>query len=504
MILSVICVAPARAIDTSPAPPILPNSPLLFTAYFIETATPHYIELYNSSSDLINIRDWKMTMTWSSIAPGTPSAVTTPLSLKLSNSDQYIPAKSYAVVGFGDAVNNPSIHVDALTGQPGEYISQLQLENPSYQPYTKYFSSAQTAPMRLKETSTGYTSTGNYSAETRSSLYDNGLYEVGISSPASVPLQVVEVLANPRTCSPLETDTACREYVKLYNPTDGDISFENTRLHIGSMSSSGTTVHLGGVIKAGSNAVFSTKEDGSDLSISNGGGYVWLEDTYGLKIYDNTVMAFEDATSSIHKGQSWALIDGQWQWATPSPSGANLPLPPEPEQTTPATTSIVQPCRSDQYRNPLTNRCKLIEVSDSSLTPCAANQYRSPETNRCRLVNAASSSSSLTPCAANQYRSTETNRCRLVSTASTSSLKPCATNQERNPDTNRCRNITSSQIPQADFAVQTTADPPSQTIGWLAFAGVAGLAASYGVWEWRREIGSKISGVAGRLTKGNT
>ena len=290
-------------------------------------------------------------------------------------------------------------------------------------------------------------------------------------------------------------DSACREYVKFYNYSDGPIDFTNTALHIGTLSSSSSTP-LAGVVQPGEYALFATGASGGALEISNSGGYVWLSDVYGVTQYDNTIVEYADASSATHKGQSWALIDDLWQWGVPQPGGANMPLPVVVEPTTQAAAPT--PCRSDQYRNPETNRCKLITTASTSLTPCAANQYRNPETNRCKAI--VSASSTLTPCAAGQYRNPETNRCKAIATTA-SSLTPCSEGYERNPDTNRCRKSTVASIPTVEGAVETVVDGEGSTIGWLAFGSVAGLALSYSAWEWRREVAGLFSRMMSLLSR---
>src|SRR5262249_8101487 len=46
-------------------------------------------------------------------------------------------------------------------------------------------------------------------------------------------LQILEILPDARSCSPLETDPTCNDYVKLYNPTDLPINLAQYRLRIG-------------------------------------------------------------------------------------------------------------------------------------------------------------------------------------------------------------------------------------------------------------------------------
>lgn len=469
-----------QALGTTTPPPILPKSPLLITAYSIEAGQPLYFEIYNDSNEIVKASDWTLNFMWSLESGVAPSPVTQPLSLPLTAQAQYIPPGEYVVVSFGASVDGASVVVNPIVGEAGNFISAMSLENEAYQPYDKIFDVPESGQMRLNQTTTGYTTTKKYAVDDRTLLYDNRFYQ----PLDSFPLKPTEILANPKACSPLETDLSCKEYVEFFNPTASPISFEGTRLRIGYQGQGGTTVQLSGMVDPGGYVVFNAREDGSALSITNSGGYVWLQDRYGVKTYDNSVTPYANASGASHKGESWSLVDGSWQWSVTTPGSQNRALPIK-ETKASQTVSSLRPCAANQYRNPATNRCKLISSQTSSLTPCAATQYRNPETNRCRSLS--SSSTSLQPCAANQFRNPETNRCKsLVSTAS-SRLKPCTANQERNPDTNRCRNKTSA-IPDAAFAVKSVKEGGKAFAGWWALGGVGVLAVGYGAWEWRREV----------------
>lgn len=484
-------------LDTTPPPPRLESSPLLVTGYYMLQNVPKYVEIYNNSTAPQNTKDWTLQLSWTPASDGQVQ-VPNPLTLGLSGRDQYLAAKSYVVVSFDGSVTGASIQITTgIVNDPALYVNQLAVTNASYKPYLKTFTSPQSSRMYLNETSTGYTTTGAYSVDTRPQLYDSGLYEIGVSAPASFPLAPIEILANPRSCSPTEVDTACHEYVKFFNPTDQDISFANTRLRIGSQAQAATTLPLGGVIHPGEYAVFDHATDGSALAITNGGGYVWLEDALGIKTYENTVTEYADASATIHKGQSWALLNDSWQWALPSPAGMNTSLPPATIDS-PGAVSTLTPCKDGQYRSPETNRCRNIEATTASLTPCAGDEYRSPDTNRCRKT--VSTAASLQPCDAGQYRNTETNRCKSIAAAS-AALQPCAANQERNPDTNRCRLIASSIIPSVGDALTENPSASQPTIGWLGFGFVAALAGGYGLWEWRRELKSLSLRIVHQFTK---
>lgn len=487
-VLALVCMtlmqpASVSAIETIEPPDRLSPSPLLISAYYISGATPGYFEIYNSSSETIDMSTWALSLKWT-LSPSAPtgSAASPPLTMPLASSARYLPGHHYAVVGFGSVVVGASVTFEAVTGTPNSFLNEISLVNAGYKPYVKTFTTAQSQRMMLGETTTGYTSTGSYATDTRTALYDSGLYT---PSQSEFPLAPIEVLANPRNCSPSELDTACREYVKFYNHTSTPVSFEGTRLRIGYQGqavSSSNTIALTGTIAPGEYAVFAATETGAPLTITNTGGYVWLEDLYGIVSYPSSVISYSDASSDTHKGQSWALINGSWQWALPSPSGANLPLPVETSTTT--TDSLV-PCRPDQYRSPETNRCRALE-SVSTPTACDSSEYRNPETGRCKKI-ASATSSTLQPCDDGQYRNPETNRCKSLASQA-SSLTPCAPGWERNPETNRCRKASAGTTSLSDFAVLPYEETKSSGLGWLAFATVGAGLAAYGIWEWRVEL----------------
>ncbi len=324
----------------------------------------------------------------------------------------------------------------------------------------------------------------------------------------STPVKIAEILPHARDCSPNENTMGCQDYVKLHNPGNEEWPLNGLRLRIGyagqSVTSSNAIV-LGGTIPAGGYATFMTKADGSSMSITDSGGWVWLEDVWGIggplkdAVGKTTVVEYPSASSTNKIGWAWAYdqSDSAWKWtaklaASDQPSEFYIPTN-EPGKD----VSNLTPCRADQYRNPLTNRCNLVSSASTTTRQCAANQYRSSETNRCRLLT--STAGSQTSCKENQYRNPETNRCKSNATTA-SSLKACDANQERNPSTNRCRKIAST-MPVADFAVtKDGAKEKSTPLGWMAFVSVGVLVIMYGIWEWRFEIG-KFFGTILRVVK---
>ncbi len=238
------------------------------------------------------------------------------------------------------------------------------------------------------------------------------------------------------------------------------------------------------------------------LAFSDQETNITLPNSSGLELILLAANGNKVSTSPVYSGspedQSWALVNGAWQWTNqPSPNSQNKQSAEDPkdEEESSGSTSQLKPCAANQYRNPETNRCKLISSTSSSLTPCAANQYRNPATNRCK--NVASATSSLVPCKAGQVRNPETNRCKSTSSAS-STLTPCKAGQVRNPETNRCRKISlvsSARNPASALKPENLDQAAAgSAVNWLAISGVSLAAAGYVVYEWRQEIARGLAG----------
>jgi hypothetical protein len=307
--------------------------------------------------------------------------------------------------------------------------------------------------------------------------------------PASTShgLQILELLPNARACGPTESAYDCGDYVKLHNPTNAPIDLSLYRLRSdsgGLKSSSSNTFALGGLLNPGEYAVVNTRASGDPISLTNTGGYVWLEDAWGVKIYDDPI-AYPDASLDSKKGQSWA-VDGTstWLWMPPQPTGPNYwpPVVAEPLVSS-AVVSTLTPCKEGQERNLETNRCRNIVSLATTLTPCKTGQERSSETNRCRSVLA--TSTALTPCKPGETRNTETNRCRK-NTTTASTLTTCKPGQERSAETNRCRK-SQSAVNTASITDVKTNQLTNKRAWWLA-AIIIIAALAYAIYEYRQDL----------------
>jgi len=219
----------------------------------------------------------------------------------------------------------------------------------------------------------------NYIADDYSNCYIN-----------SVKLLITEILPNP-----LGLDTG-KEFIEIYNPTSQDVDLSFYKIAIGIDSIKYYSFPIGSVIKAGQYFVLYNSQVNYTL--------INTVSLVGLFTQDNQEVFQTQIYLNSKDGESWSLIDNLWQYTNqPSPGKSNL------MSVTVEDESAPQPCAPNQYRNPETNRCKLITVKQASLTPCKDGEYRSETTNRCRSI---SSEAKLVECSEGEFRNPETNRCK--------------------------------------------------------------------------------------------
>ncbi len=333
----------------------------------------------------------------------------------------------------------------------------------------------------------------------RPALYSGGWYTGPPVDTAG--LKITELLPAAKDCAPSDADWACGDYVKLQNTSSQPVTLSDYRVRAGNKTTSPSVTNTFNwqqaqppelaprlMLPADAYYTLRLRDDGKFLSLTDGGGWVWLEDAYGAQQYADSEVAYGSATTADKNGAALAYRaeTASWQWTTePNPyDGPSIFAGFDGIATTTSTGGLV-PCRDDQYRSETTNRCRSISTI-AGLTPCKEGQYRSEETNRCRSI-ASAVVASLTPCAPGQERNPATNRCRKIG-ASDNELAPCKEGQERNPATNRCRNAAATSLPPAAFAVAPIAQTGKAFVGWWALGGLGVLALGYGVWEWRAEM----------------
>lgn len=464
-------VAAIIAVDPN-APAPLAGQPFLISAVPFGADTT-FIELHNPHDNAVNLDGYSVVLEYKN---GSVQVVSLPNIYLLG--DSFMTLSNGAFVSNADAsyaipVQSAVLYKVSIKDHSGNTSLQLVIDGPTATRYTW---------LQRKSGEAGLDIFQANMTQKEMPVLPRGLGTYLL--PAAIPsVQIVEILASHATCAPNDISLVCGDYVKFYNPSDAAVDLSSFRLRSDSGTSlSGNAFSLPYIIPAKSYMTISTRDDGDPISLTNDGGYVWLEDAEGVKRFDETIISYPDASSTTKVGWSWALDrDNIWKWtSTPQPDEANLITLPSSVQ---GTSTELAECPAGKYRNPDTNRCRNIEEAIATLTACEEGKERNPLTNRCRNV-ATLATAVLAPCDEGQERNPATNRCRQIASAE-SSLKPCDEGYERNSETNRCRKMISS-------LAGSITDPPAETNSsptwyWLGGAVLLG-AVGYGVYEWRTEI----------------
>lgn len=460
----------------------LSDSPLVVAGFERTTSTNQksFLQLYNAGTMPIDLNKWVIATSSSSQS-------------LLPQLDGVLAPKHHIVASYNGAVSSSTAGIEVVAqARPIASTESIKIIPPSdsgYKPseiIQPYKSTNPNDVWLRRMTTTGYSTAAAPFDELGSmsvsqlAIMNDGLYR----APDAPALRVIEIYAYASECAPNDESVLCGDYIKLYNPSDTIVYLDDlvirTDSNSASSSSSNTFTLFGEVAPHGYMIVYET-DSGGKISLTNGGGYVWLEDVLGIARYDDTITHYESATSD-KQGWSYALINNTWQWTmTPQPMGENNLLLPAP------VVEIPKACPVGQYRNPDTNRCRTIEEAVNALASCSEGQERNPLTNRCRSV--LSATTTLMPCGEGQERNPATNRCRSIASA-VAELIPCDEGYERNPATNRCKKVVSVSSPAASLtqpaevsSQKTLIDNPYAITSAIVLGGVA-----YALYEWRSEM----------------
>jgi hypothetical protein len=498
---------PAYAATTiTPQPPVTSSAPGLVITAFAGNPILDFAELYNQSDDPIALKDGRLQFTV--IGNGATGQVEQTATLPFPSAwilpHQYLTFErgvnsgtsiAFSLDGSSFLSGLTSPRLSTLELQPSGAGDKITINIPTGQlTATNWAQHKQRGKSTLSMS--GVFATDYSLKTTAATAFSDPLY----TPPENLKgLVVAEILANARSCTPTDTSLDCGDYVKLFNSGNEaiDLSLYQLRSDSGGLKPSTTnTFSMSGVLAPGAYSLMRLKDNGDPMSLTNTGGYVWLEDAEGVKKYE-PMYDYPDVSADSKKGLSWAYDSAalSWNWMTPAPEGKNYWPAPEPQPIAPIPPSIsttVADCGPGRERNPATNRCRNIvaaTAATTSLVPCKDNQERNPETNRCRSV--LSASTSLIPCSAGEVRNPETNRCKKTISAAVASLNACKEGQERNPTTNRCRKIVGASSKIADVKDVEAKTVGSSTSWWITGFALVG-AMGYGVYEWRQEIRQKM------------
>ena len=470
--IMVLCLPPPNALAelTTTDTTLLPNAPVMITSYqtSLGNTDVRYIEIYNSGNELVNLSDWKV------------YDVANARSLSFITSyTGYMRPDTHIVMARSGEVSNASYEITgwnttASTPVILKTLTTLQLQHDGYRSADLTVKANGVEQIRNYGVSSYLTTFAEGSSR---SLFDDGLYD----APASpLGIEVSEVYPYSSDCSPLDSSTLCGDYIELHNTSGVPIDLTDLVVRTDSSSSSRTvsnTFTLSGMLADDGYLAITQTDDGGRISLTNSGGYIWLEDAWNTHAYSEFMTQWPSAPSDV-QGYSYMKDEaGMWAWTTaPTPGTANAFSAP---------VVVVAACSEGKYRSPETGRCRTIEEAVSELASCDEGYERNPTTNRCRKITLATSST-LTPCLEGQERNPLTNRCRSIASA-IAELMPCDEGYERNPATNRCRKAQSTAVPGAPFAVEPVASAPPVWQWWTG--GLIGVALlGYAGWEWRHEI----------------
>lgn len=473
------------------SPKELVSSPLQLVAYQREEqgTSLRFLQLYNAGDEPLDLNQWTVSLnntketilprTAGHMLPGEHLIFTEPNAIKGVSSAYYLTEHHF---------NNEVITRITIT-PPADTLIASELSDLKYTVIdkTKNINNYDQLWARAFSGRNVHASATTWAADQSdtTSLPHDGLY---VPPADSSHLQIVEIYPYSKNCAPTDEDILCRDYVKLYNPTINTIDLNEYVLRSDSSSANRTssnTVSLSGyTIRPGQYITISRTDNSGKLSLTNSGGYVWLEDTWGLALYDETMTRYENAGIN-EQMKAWAQNDdGVWKWTSkPRPTSANE----FDIEVLGASASSLTECPVGKYRNPETNRCRTIEEAVNALSACPEGQVRNPETNRCRSSLIANT---LIPCKEGQERNPETNRCRSIASA-VAELIPCDEGYERNPATNRCRKSLSDVVGGSNLANVASVpmgSAPENTLKTVLMFTVAVCAVAYGLYEWRNEV----------------
>lgn len=309
---------PTYALDTVPSTGIQTkvNGPLLITGYSFSGHSLRYVQLYNSSGSVVSLDDWRVSLEYAPSGQQTYATLAgnvAPGKYVTIANETTVPTATFTFIDTNPTSDPIPTSVSLLAPASSNYLNEVA--TPSITSTTPRVTGTPATFYFARNISS---STGNFLSTFTAfipsptfGLISDGLYV----APVSPSLQTIEIYPDAKACSPIETDPACMDYVKLLNTSTAPIDLTQFRLRTGQYGSTSTnsnTAKLSGVLLPGHSESFS-------LNLSASGSWVWLEDAYGSMVYESSLQSYP--SSSGHEQQAWSMDNqGVWQWtafATP-------------------------------------------------------------------------------------------------------------------------------------------------------------------------------------------
>jgi len=310
----VISGPPAAALDTTPSVnvPTKVNGPLFITGYSFSGHSLRYVQAYNSSNAVLDLKGWRVT-----VEAGASSQT-------IATLDGLVAPNKYFTVARSDTLPSATFiftSPDTPSDPPLNSVSLVPPESSHYLNEVASPTITSSTPRISGNPATFYlsrnvsASTGNYLStyagfipNANTAIVSDALY-----SPPAVPeVSIVEIFADSIACSPFEVHPVCADYVKIYNETTGMVDLSKYRIRSGSYgqaAASSNTTSLKGVIDSGHYAAF-------PVSLSASGSWLWLEDTFGLEAYVQSQVAYPSNNGYDQQAWSYDVSSGRWRWTT--------------------------------------------------------------------------------------------------------------------------------------------------------------------------------------------
>lgn len=320
----IVLVAPLDAsasIVTQPTQPFASSPPIIISAYGFSGSVLRYVQLFNTSSQVISLDGWRMVSS-TKPTPGTE--------YDYGELAGDMAPKSHILVALPDIFDRHALALtEVIDVSPGASVAGIVLRSPKTEYLDEVVSVPAITASTIRETASDAsvfhvrrapsTSTGNtyLSSFAFSANADQLMSDEFYFAPDSSAAEIVEIYPDAPACAPFESEEVCGDYVKLYNPTSDTIDLRHYRLRTGGYGqaiSNTNATPLSGVMEPGHYMSF-------PISMSSSGSWVWIEDVYGTRSYPSSVASFPSSTGYDHQAWSYDADSSQWRWTSyPTPS----------------------------------------------------------------------------------------------------------------------------------------------------------------------------------------